>query len=62
MTVKELRDALKDFDDDIEVITKKTEILGNVGFVNSVRKDRYFIGAGLLPCVLLTDECAESEE
>lgn len=60
MTVKELKIALNFFDDDIEVITKKTEILGNVGFVNSVRKDRYFIGAEL-PCVLLTDECAESE-
>ena len=61
MTVKELKIALNGFDDDIEVITKKTEILGNVGFVNSVRKDRYFFGAGLLPCVLLTDECAEEE-
>lgn len=55
MKVKELREILKDFDDDIEVITKKTEIVGNVGFVNSVRKNRYFIGAEL-PCVLLTDE------
>ncbi len=60
MKVKELRDVLKGFDDDLEVITKKTEILGNVGYVNSVRKDRYFIG-GELPCVLLTDEYAESE-
>lgn len=38
MTVKELRDALKDFDDDIEVMTKKTEISGNVAYVNSVKK------------------------
>lgn len=56
MTVKELRDVLEHFDDELEVITKKTEILGNVGYVNCVRKDSYFIGAGLLPCVLLTDE------
>lgn len=62
MTVKELRDALKDFDDELEVLTKKTEILGNVGYVDCIRKDRYFIGGGLLPCVLLTDEIAESEE
>lgn len=62
MTVKELRDALKDFDDDLEVMTKKTEILGNVGYVNSVRKDRcMFFGLGS-PCVLLTDEYAESED
>lgn len=61
MTVKELKEKLNEFNDNLEVMTKKTEILGNVGFVNSVRKDRYFIGAEL-PCVLLTDECAESEE
>ena len=62
MTVKELRDALKDLEDDVEVITKKTEILGTVGFVNSVRQDTYgFFGADL-PCILLTDEYVESEE
>lgn len=56
MTVKELRDILKDFDDDIKVMTKKTEIFGNIGYVNSVRKDSYgFFGADV-PCVLLTDE------
>lgn len=61
MTVKELREILEHFDGDLEVITKKTEILGNVGYVNSVRKDRYFIG-GELPCVLLTDEEREGKE
>ena len=61
MTVKELRDALKDFDDDLEVITKKTEILGNVGYVSSVRKDSFLFLGAPCPCVLLTDECAESE-
>ena len=62
MTVKELKIALNGFDDDIEVMTKKTEIFGNVGFVNSVRKDTYgFLGSDV-PCVLLTDEYAESEE
>ncbi len=56
MTVKELRDSLNGFDDDVEVMTKKTEILGNIGYVNSVRKDSYgFFGADV-PCVLLTDE------
>lgn len=62
MTVKELRNILKDFDDDIDVMTKKTEILGNVGYVNSVKQDTYvFLGADL-PCILLTDEYAESED
>lgn len=62
MTVKELRDILKDFDDDVDVMTKKTEILGTIGFVNSVKQDTYgFLGADL-PCILLTDEYAESED
>ena len=64
MTAKELRDILKDFDDNVEVMTKKTEIFENVGHINSVRKDSYgFFGADV-PCVLLTDEFKpqESEE
>lgn len=62
MTIKELRDILKDFDDDVEVMTKKTEIFGNVGYVNSIKQDTYgFFGADV-PCILLTDEYEESEE
>ena len=62
MTVKELRDALKDFEDDIDVMTKKTEILGNIGCVNSVKQDTYgFLGADL-PCILLTDEYADEDK
>ena len=65
MNVKELRDILEDFDDDIEVMTKKTEFFfGNVGYVNSVRTDSYGFFGVSVPCVLLTDEFepqAESE-
>jgi hypothetical protein len=62
MTVKELRDALKGFDDDMEVFTKKTELLGNIAYINSVKKDTYgFFGADI-PCVLLTDEYDEEDE
>lgn len=61
MTVKELRDILKDFDDDVNVMIKKTDILGNVGYVNSVRKDTYSFFGTDVPCVLLTDEI-ESQE
>ncbi len=62
MTVRQLKEALDIFEDDIEIMTKKTEILGNVGCVNSVKKDSYgFFGADI-PCVLLTDEYVESEE
>lgn len=64
MTVKELRDALKDFDDDVYVMTKKTELFGNVASVNSVRKDSYGCFGADIPCVLLTDEfdLQESED
>ncbi len=61
MTVKELCDALKDFDDDVDVMTKKTEIFGNIGDINSVRKDSYgFFGVDT-PCVLLTDEYTDKD-
>lgn len=61
MSVKELREILKDFDDDVEVMTKKTEILGNIGYVNSVRKDSYGFFGTDVPCVLLTDEFEPQE-
>lgn len=61
MTVKELKEALNQYPDDYDVMTKKTEILGNVGEVNSLRKDSYgFFGADI-PCVLLTDEYARED-
>lgn len=61
MSVKELRDILKDFDDDVDVMTKKTEILGNIGYVNSVRKDSYGSFGVDVPCVLLSDEFEPQE-
>ena len=62
MTIKELREALSKYPDDMEVMTKKTEIFGNVGHVFSVRQDSYgFFGADV-PCVLLTDEGDEEGE
>lgn len=51
------------FDDGIEVMTKKTEIFGNIGCVFSIRKDSYGFFGHDIPCVLLTDEGdAESED
>ena len=61
MIVKELREALSKFPDDMEVLTKKTELLGNVGCIFSVRKSSYgFLGADI-PCVLLIDEFEPQE-
>lgn len=56
MTVKELKEILNKFPEEIEIMTKKTELLGNIGYVNSVKQDTYgFFGVDV-PCVLVTDE------
>lgn len=62
MTVKELKEALSKYPDDMEVMTKKTEFFGNVASVNSVREDSYHSFGVAVPCVLLTDEFVEEEE
>lgn len=61
MTVKELREALSKFPDDMEVLTKKTEFLGNVAYVNSIKEDSYGFFGTDVPCVLLTDEFEPQE-
>lgn len=62
MKVKELREILSKFPDDMEVMTKKTEYFGNVGHVFSVRQDSYGFFGDDIPCVLLTDEGDDEEE
>lgn len=62
MKVKDLRKALSNYPDDMEVLT---ELLGNVAYVNSVKEDSYGFFGKVIPCVLLTNEFepqAESEE
>jgi hypothetical protein len=61
MTVRELKKELEKYDDNVEVLTKKTELLGNVGFVNSARKDLFTMFGVDQECVLLTDEYNEEE-
>lgn len=61
MKVKELIAKLEGFDQNAEVMTKKTEVLGNIGEVNSCRKDSYGFFGYDIPCVLLTDEYGERE-
>ncbi len=56
MTVKELKEILNNFPDELEVMTKKTEILGNVGYINSVKQETYGLIGVDIPCILLTDE------
>lgn len=62
MTVKDLREALNDYPDDMEVLTKKTEIFGNVAHVNSIKEDSYGFFGRSIPCVLLTDEFEPESE
>lgn len=62
MTVGELKEALNKYQDNMEVMTKKTEIFGNVGYVNSIRQDSYGFFGVEVPCVLLSDEFDESED
>ena len=56
MTVGELKKALSVYVDDTEVITKKTEIFGNVGYVHRVKVDAFAFFGRSIPCVLLTDD------
>lgn len=56
MTVGELKEALNQYDDNLEVFTKKTDFVGTIGYIYNVKKDTYgFFGADL-PCILLTDQ------
>lgn len=41
MTVKELREKLSEFPDDLDVLTKKTELCGNVGMIFNVFESTY---------------------
>ena len=62
MTVKDLREELNDYPDDMDVLTKKTEFFGNVGHVNSIKEDSYGFFGRDIPCVLLTDEFEPENE
>lgn len=62
MKVRDLIEKLKSFDPDTEVMTKKTELFGNVGEVNCVRGDSYGFFGKSISCVLLTDEFEDSED
>ena len=58
MKIKDLVERLSEFDPELEVMTKKTDI-GNIGEVFDVRSSSYGFFGISIPCVLLTDECAD---
>jgi hypothetical protein len=45
----------------MEVMTKKTELLGTVGYIFSVRQDSYALFGVDIPCVLISDESSGEE-
>lgn len=62
MKVSEVIEELQKYPSNLEVLTKKTDICGNVGLVFSVRQDSYGFFGKSLPCVLITDEITEEDE
>ena len=55
MTVKELIHELQKCPEDLEVFTKKTEIMGTIGVSSNVYVGTYgFLGANV-PCVIISD-------
>lgn len=55
MTVKELIQELQKCPEDLEVFTKKTELVGTIGVSSNVYVDTYgFLGANV-PCVIISD-------
>ena len=62
MTTGELIKELQKFPSEMEVLTKKTEICGNVAYCNSVRADSYGFFGKDIPCVLISDEYEDSED
>ena len=62
MTVAELKMILNKYPDDLDIITKKTEIFGTIGLINSVRQDTYRYFGEDIPCLLLTDEGIRDKE
>lgn len=61
MKVSEVKEELSKYPGDLEVLTKKTDICGNVGLVFSIKQDSYSFFGKDLPCVLITDEITNEE-
>lgn len=57
MKVKDLKEALQDIDDDIEVfIANSFNICGNISGLCEVRSDEYSSMGALCPCIILDSE------
>ena len=55
MTVKELKEILVQYPDELEIMTKKNDICGNIGEIHSVNKSSYGFFGKEIPCIILED-------
>jgi hypothetical protein len=56
MKVKELIKELQQYDENLEIFTKKEELVGNIGEINKVQADEYAFFGKLFPCIILSDK------
>ena len=61
MNVGEFIKRLNKFPSDMEVITKKIEVFGNVGDIFSVYEGSYGFFGKDIPCVIISDESEDNE-
>ena len=55
MTVKELKEILAQYPDELEVMTKKNNICGNIGEIHNVKESSYGFFGIEIPCIILED-------
>ena len=55
MTVKELKEILAQYPDELEVMTKKNNVCGNIGEIYNVNESSYGFFGKKIPCIILED-------
>ena len=55
MTVGELMKELSKYPENLEVMTKKHNITGNIGFIDVISNDSYAFFGKDIPCLILED-------
>ena len=55
MTVKGLKEILTQYPDELEVMTKKNNICGNIGEIHHVNESSYGFFGKEVPCIILED-------
>ena len=55
MKVKELKEILAQYPDELEVMTKKNDICGNIGNIYNINESSYSFFGMEIPCIILED-------